>query len=123
MFLSFPCGSAGKESARNVGDLSLIHGLGRSPGEGKGYPTQYSGLENSMDYKVHGVAKSWTQLSAFHFLSFPFSFRVKTVDIADFKLMSMNMEPGSICGNMPSYLLHIDSISISNLKNINTGKM
>ena len=45
----FPCGSAGKESARNAGDLGSIPGLGRSPGEGKGYPLQYSGLENSMD--------------------------------------------------------------------------
>ena len=61
--VGFPCGSAGKESACNVGDLSLIPGLGRSPGEGKGYPLQYSGLENSMDCMVHGV----TQLSGFHF--------------------------------------------------------
>ena len=58
------CGSAGKESTCNVGDLSLIPGLGRSPGEGKGYPLQYSGLENSMDCIVHGVTK--TQLSDFH---------------------------------------------------------
>ena len=58
----FPCGSAGKESACNAGDLGLIPGLGRSPGEGKGYLLQYSGLENSMDYTVHGVAKSWTWL-------------------------------------------------------------
>ena len=50
VFWGFPCGSAGKESASNVGDLSLIPGLGRSPGEGKGYPLQCSGLENSMDY-------------------------------------------------------------------------
>ena len=49
--MGFPCGSAGKESAGNVGDLGLIPGLGRSPGEGKGYPLQYSGLEISMDYK------------------------------------------------------------------------
>ena len=42
-------------------------GLGRSPGEGKGDPLQYSGLENSMDCIVHGVAKSWTPLSNFHF--------------------------------------------------------
>ena len=48
-FLSFPDGSDGKESACNVGDLGLIPGLGRSPGEGKGYPLQYSGLDNSMD--------------------------------------------------------------------------
>ena len=64
----FPGDSAGKESACSVGDLGLIPGLGRSPGEGKGYPLQYSGLENSMDYIVHGVAESRTQLSDFHFL-------------------------------------------------------
>ena len=62
----FPYGSAGKESAHNVGDLGSIPGLGRSPGEGKGYPLQYSGLENSMDCIVHGVAKSWTRLSNFY---------------------------------------------------------
>ena len=66
----FPCGSAGKESACNVGDLGLIPGLGRSPGEGKSYPLQYSGLEKPMDYTVHGVAKrhDWeifTSLSLF----------------------------------------------------------
>ena len=48
-FLSFPCGSAGKESTCNVRDLGSISGLGRSPGEGKGYPLQYSGLDNSTD--------------------------------------------------------------------------
>ena len=63
--MGFSCGSAGKESACNAGDLGLISGLGRSPGEGKGYPLQYSGLENSMDYI--GVTKSCTQLSDFHF--------------------------------------------------------
>ena len=62
----FLCGWAGKESARNVGDLGLIPGFGRSPGEGKGYPLQYSGLENSMDCIAHGVAKSQTWLSDFH---------------------------------------------------------
>ena len=56
----FPGGSAGKESACNVGDLDSIPGLGRSPGEGKGYPLHYSGLENSMDCIVHGVTKSQT---------------------------------------------------------------
>ena len=71
--VGFPCGSAGKESACNVGDLGLIPGLGRSPGEGKGYPLQYSGLENSMDCIVHGVAKSWTELSDFHFTLLHFS--------------------------------------------------
>ena len=66
VFLGFPCGSAGKESTDNVGDLGSVPGLGRSPGEGKGYPLQYSDLENSMDYTV---AKSQTQLSDFHFHS------------------------------------------------------
>ena len=67
--LGFPCGSAGKESACNVGDLGSIPGLGRSPGEGKGYPLQYSGLENSMDCIVHGVTKSRIRLSGFHSLA------------------------------------------------------
>ena len=48
----FPGGSAGKESVCNVGDLGSIPGLGRSPGEGKGCPLQYSGLENSMDSEL-----------------------------------------------------------------------
>ena len=56
----FLIGLAGKESACNAGDLGLIPGLGRSPGEGKGYPLQYSGLGNSMDCIVHGVTKSQT---------------------------------------------------------------
>ena len=59
-FLGLPRGSAGKESACSAGDLGLISGLGRSPGEEKGYPLQYSGLENSMNSIVHGVAKSQT---------------------------------------------------------------
>ena len=66
ILLGLLCGSAGKESTCNVGDLDLIPGLGRSPEEGKGYPLQYSGLENSMDCIVHGVAKSRTILSDFH---------------------------------------------------------
>ena len=55
--LSFPCGSAGKESACNARDLSSITGLGRSPGEGKGYPLQYSGLENGL-YSPWGCKES-----------------------------------------------------------------
>ena len=58
--VGFPFGSAGKESTCNMGDLSLIPGLGRSPGEGKGYPLQYSGLEKSMDSIAQGVAESDT---------------------------------------------------------------
>ena len=67
VFLGSPCGSAGKESSCNVGDLGLIPGLGRSSEEGKGYPLQYSGLENCMHCIVRGVTKSWTQLSDFPF--------------------------------------------------------
>ena len=57
-YQGFPCGSAGKETACNAGDLGLIPGLGQLSGEGKGYPLQYSGMENFMDCIVHGVAKS-----------------------------------------------------------------
>ena len=68
----FPGGSNGSESACNVGDLGSIPGLGRFPGEGNCYPPQYSGLENPMDRggwqaAVHGVTKSQTRLSDFHF--------------------------------------------------------
>ena len=49
-----------KKSTCNAGDLGSIPGLGIPPGEGNGYTLQYSGLENSMDYRGHGVAKSWT---------------------------------------------------------------
>ena len=65
----FPGGSAGKEPTCNAGDPDLIPGSGRSLGEGIGNPLQYSGLENSTDCIVHGVAKSRTQLSNFHFSS------------------------------------------------------
>ena len=70
---SFPGGSDGQESACNEGDQGSIPRLGRSTGEGKGYPLQYSGLENSMDRgawqaTVHGVAKHQTRLNNFHFL-------------------------------------------------------
>ena len=65
--MGFPCASAGEESTCNVGDLGSVPGLGRSPGEGKGYPLQYSGLENSVDCIAYGVVKSRTQLSNFQF--------------------------------------------------------
>jgi len=51
---------------RILGDLGSIPQLGKSPGEGNGYPFQYSGLEKSVDCIVHGIAKSWTQLSNSH---------------------------------------------------------
>ena len=71
----FPCGSAGKQSASNVGDLGSIPGLGWSPREGKGYPLQYSGLENSKDCIVHGITKSQKQLSNFYFTDEEFTQR------------------------------------------------
>ena len=64
--MGFPCGSAGKKSTCNVGDLGSAPGLGKS-GVGKDYPLQYSGLENSMDCIVHGVTKSRARLSNFDF--------------------------------------------------------
>ena len=67
IYQGFPGGSAGKESTCNAGDLGLIPGLGRSPGERNGSPLQYSGLENSMDRTVHGVTESRTRLSNFYF--------------------------------------------------------
>ena len=67
VFLGFPCSSDGKESTCSAGDLGLMPGFGRSPGEGKDYSLQYSGLENSVDCIVRGLAESQTRLSDFHF--------------------------------------------------------
>ena len=64
--MGFPGDLADKESACNKGDLGSIPGLGRSPGERKGYPLQYSALENSIDCIVHGVTKNLTRPSDFH---------------------------------------------------------
>ena len=71
-------GSAGEETACNVRDLGLIPGLGRSSGEGTGYPLQYSGLENSVDCIIYGVIKSRTRLSDFHFLIFRMGFNLSS---------------------------------------------
>ena len=68
--MHFLGGSDGKEYSCGAGDPDLIPGLGRSPGAGKGYPVQYSGLENPMDCIVHGVAKSRTRLT-FTFIDVP----------------------------------------------------
>ena len=65
--MGFPGGSDGKESACNAGDLGSAPGLGRCPGEGKGYPLQDSGLDNPMDYIVCRVKQSQTGMSHFHF--------------------------------------------------------
>ena len=90
--MGFPGGSAGKESACNARDLGSVPGLGRSPAEGKGYPLQYSGLENSMDCRVHGVAKSQTWLSNFHFTS------MKLIQIICQKSSIDNLHWARICG-------------------------
>ena len=78
VFLGFPCGSAGKESTCNAGDLSSIPGLWRSPGEGKGYPLQYSGLENSMHCMgLQRVRHDWVAFTfpfILHLLSFIYFF-------------------------------------------------
>ena len=70
-------------SSGDAGDLGSIPGLGISPEEGKGYPLQYSGLENSMDCIVHGIEKSGTQLSDFHFLFILDSTRMKHPECAN----------------------------------------
>ena len=89
MPLSIPSGSAGKESTCNAGDLGSILGLGRSPGKGKGYPLQYSGLENAMDCIVHGVTKSRTRLSHFHFHA-SLSGKIDTPHLQKFSISEWN---------------------------------
>ena len=90
VFLGFPGGSADKESTCKAGNLGSIPGLGRSPGEGKGYSLQYSGLENSMDYTVHGVTKSQTQLSNFHFFTSGLNY-IKLLILIIFNLKDENV--------------------------------
>ena len=99
--VGFPGGSAGKESTCNAGDLSQIPRLRRSPGEGKGYPLEYSGLENSMDCIVHGVAQSdmteatWQQQkSDFHFTSLHVSLYILV-------RWERQLMPWGVAGNMP----------------------
>ena len=102
----FPNSSVGKEPTCNAGDAGSIPGLGRSPGEGLGYPLQYSGLDNSMDFLVHGVAKSWTRLSSFHvhedlglfvFLSFAILFLKLDFSLLKQKLLpAFPPEPGAV---------------------------
>ena len=89
--LGFPGGSDGKESTCNSGNLGLIPGLGRHPGEGNGNQLHYSCLENSTDLQawwaiVHGVTKSWTWRNDFHFTSLPGEARLPVAPC-----------PGSLC--------------------------
>ena len=95
--LGFPCDSAGNESTCNEGDLGSIPGLGRSPGEGQSYSLQHSGLENLMVCLVHGVPRSRTQLSDFHF---HFSIHIGTKgqlnDLKLWKLYSFTLEESTL---------------------------
>ena len=93
-FENLPCGSAGKESACNVEDLGLIPGLIRSPGEGKGYPFQYCGLESSMDCIVHGVAESTMQGKSSQRKWVTFTFILKTSTFSVLITLN-NFYPGS----------------------------
>ena len=84
--MGFTCSSAGKDSACNVGDLGLIPGLGRSPGKGKGYSPQFSGLESSMDCIVESDMTEQISLSL-TFTFFPFQFDSNG---HNFKLLLLN---------------------------------
>ena len=89
--MGFPCGSAGKESACNVGDWGSIPGLERSPGKGKDYTLHYSGLENSI---VHGITKSRTDFHFHFFFSKDKGFKKKvqfSVGIIKFKQQKLNL--------------------------------
>ena len=105
VFLGFPCDSAGKESVCNEMELGSIPGLGRCPGEGKGYPLQYSGLENSMDCIVHGITKIWIWQSDFHFhfqscnndssTEFIDSWSLNTINVESYK--KLNLREHTFC--------------------------
>ena len=96
--MGFSDGSAGKEPACTAGDLDSIPGLGRSPGEGKGYPLQYSSLENSMDCIVHVVAKSQTQ----QWLSLYIYIYIYSVCVL-FVVVSLISSQYPVTGEPPSY--------------------
>ena len=93
--MGFPCGSAGKESACNVGNVGLIPGLGRYPGEGKACPLQYSGLENSMECIIQGVTKSWTRL--FEGLSLSLSQIYNSIKVQIIKMVSETLVGFLVC--------------------------
>ena len=96
--VGFPAGSAGKESTCSAEDLDLIPGLGRSPVEWNGYPLQYSGRENSMNCIVHGVAKSQTQLSHFHF-SLSYHLYIYHVPILDYFQTGSSLQQCKACSS------------------------
>ena len=91
---NFPCGSAGKESTCNAGDLDSIPGLKRSRGVGKSYPLQYSGLENSMDCIVYAVDRTWP--NDFHFLHF--------------NSLYLCLHPSFQIGSVPFFTFHVYAV-------------
>ena len=123
IFLGLLCGSGGKESACNVGDLGLTPGFGRSPGEGKGCPLQYSCLQNSMDHIVYWVAKSRTRLKDFslHFQeitpesrlywSLPVSSGLSSLKPAKSHTLAFPGSPLSLLDRKPSVVLTSSQIS------------
>ena len=112
--LGFPGGSEGKASACNAGDLGSILGSGRSPGEGNSNPLQYSCLENPMDQQawqtiVHGITKSWTQLSDFTFSLLHVAYLILvSLEKLTFLNQSLPMSPQELalntCSHHPNYL-------------------
>ena len=114
-------GSDDKASAYNVGDLGLIPGLGRSPGEGYSTTLQYSCLENPMDggawlATVHGVAKSWTRLSDFTFLYPQYNEACNDTNIKGLGSFAMNLKENFSCTkdvyNVNSLSLKMNSLSM-----------
>ena len=113
MFLDFPCGSAGKESTCNAGDLGSIPGLGRSPGEGKGYPLQYSGLENSMDSPWGCKESDMTERLSLHFIALKFFYASSSTKILR-QLTSRKQYKIRISEDIESALSHM--VATSNLE-------
>ena len=88
----------------NAGDLGSTRGLGRSPGEVKGYLLHYSGLENSMDCIVHGVSKSWTRLSNFYF-HFTTQFTEYILNFSANPLFPLKQREETLCSSWLGFLL------------------
>ena len=103
--LGFRCGSAGKESTCNAGDLGSIPGLGRSPGEGKGYPLQYSGLENSMDCRKESDTTKRLSLSSISFTFVKRKHTINTVFHSAFPLIYAAVHSLSLVPFLPPSLI------------------
>ena len=128
VFLGFPCGSAGRESSCNAGNLGLIPGLGRSPGEGKGYPLQYSGMDNSINcvqsMGSQKVRHDWVTFTFYVFdyvvINWLYAINSTTVNIFFYLGVKMGMANETSINNYPNndldqyqllYFLKIDLIT------------